>query len=102
MVLRHLRHGVVNKSKGYVAGPAHTNSVEGFWSLVKRGISGVYYQVGAEYLQSYLNEYSWRYNRRKAMRPMFSLLLERGASTLVCASAREERLAESRRLQASN
>src|SRR5208283_1539012 len=56
---------------------SHTNTIDGFWSLVKRGIGGVYYQVGAEYLQSYLNEYAFRYNRRKVMRPMFSLLAER-------------------------
>jgi hypothetical protein len=36
----------------------------GFWSLVKRGISGVCHSVGQQYLQSYLNEYSFRYNRR--------------------------------------
>ncbi len=58
-------------------GYAHTNTIDGFWSLVKRGIKGVYYQVGIHYLQSYLNEYAFRYNRRKVMRPMFSLLAER-------------------------
>jgi hypothetical protein len=36
----------VNHSKGYVDGWAHTNTIDGFWSLVKRGIGGVYYQVG--------------------------------------------------------
>ena len=33
-------------------GYAHTNTIDGFWSTVKRGIKGVYYQVGAAYLQS--------------------------------------------------
>ena len=77
--------------QGYVDGYAHTNTIDGFWSLVKRGIKGVYYQVGAQYLQSYLNEYAFRYNRRKVMLPMFSLLAERTV-TQVCPSAREQRL----------
>ena len=81
----------VNHSRGYVNGYAHTNTIDGFWSLVKRGIKGVYYQVGLPYLQSYLNEYAFRYNRRKVMRPMFSLLAERTV-TQVCPSAREQRL----------
>uniref|UniRef100_E6QIN7 Transposase of ISCARN83, IS1595 family ISNwi1 group n=1 Tax=mine drainage metagenome TaxID=410659 RepID=E6QIN7_9ZZZZ len=84
-------HQTVNHSVTYVDGPAHTNTIDGFWSLVKRGITGVYYQVGAEYLQSYLNEYAFRYNRRKVMRPMFSLLAERTV-TQVCPSAREQKL----------
>jgi transposase len=86
------RHKAVNHSKGYVDGYAHTNTIDGFWSLVKRGIQGVYYQVGAAYLQSYLDEYSYRYNRRKVMRPMFTQLLER-TTTQVCPSARAEHLA---------
>lgn len=53
-------HQTVNHSERYVDGKAHTNTIDGFWSLVKRGITGVYYQVGAEYLQSYLNEYAFR------------------------------------------
>ena len=81
----------VNHSVSYVDGYAHTNTIDGFWSLVKRGIKGVYYQVGSAYLQSYLNEYAFRYNRRKVMRPMFSLLAERTV-TQVCPSAREQRL----------
>lgn len=82
------KHKAVNHEKGYVDGFAHTNSIDGFWSLVKRGIQGVYYQVGAEYLQSYLNEYAFRYNRRKVMRPMFAQLLER-TSIQVCPAVYE-------------
>jgi transposase len=82
----------VNHSERYVDGYAHTNTIDGFWSFVKRGITGVYYQVGLDYLQSYLNEYAFRYNRRKVMRPMFCLLAER-TTMQVCPSAREARLA---------
>ena len=88
---RRFQHLKVNHSKSYVDGNAHINTIEGFWSLVKRGITGVYYQVGLEYLQSYLNEYAFRYNRRKVMRPMFSLLAER-TTIQVCPCAREQRL----------
>jgi transposase len=62
--------------KVYVMGDVHTNTIEGFWSLVKRGISGVYHAVGTNYLQSYLNEYSFRYNRRFDVQPMFISFLK--------------------------
>lgn len=68
---RRIRH----REKVYVMGNVHTNTVEGFWSLVKRGISGVYHNVGRHYLQSYLNEYSFRYNRRFDEQPMFTSFL---------------------------
>ena len=59
------QHKRINHSqKVYVVGDVHTNTIEGFWSLVKRGIGGVYHSVSAKYLQSYLDEYSFRYNRR--------------------------------------
>ncbi len=64
-----------HSAKVYVRGNIHTNSIEGFWSLVKRGITGVYHSVSPLYLQSYLNEYSFRYNHRKAETPMFKLIL---------------------------
>jgi transposase len=42
-----------HSSKVYVVGDVHTNTIEGFWSLVKRGLGGVYHQVSQKYLQSY-------------------------------------------------
>jgi hypothetical protein len=57
-------------------GDIHTNTIEGFWSLVKRGIGGVYHSVSKEYLQTYLDEYTFRYNRRHDNQPMFTSLLE--------------------------
>jgi transposase len=48
-------HRRINHSSGvYVVGDVHTNTIEGFWSLVKRGIGGVYHSVSKKYLQSYL------------------------------------------------
>ena len=71
-------HRRINHSqKVYVAGEVHTNTIEGFWSLVKRGIGGVYHSVSAKYLQGYLDEYSFRYNRRDSGNLIFSALLER-------------------------
>ncbi len=65
---RHLkgyRHRRIRHSeKVYVIGDTHTNTIEGFWSLIKRCIGGVYDNVGKHYLQSYLNEFSFRYNHR--------------------------------------
>jgi transposase len=63
----------------YVSGDVHTNTIEGFWSLVKRGIDGVYHAVSAKHLQGYLNEYAWRYNRRNDGRAQFESLLLRSA-----------------------
>lgn len=62
---------VHHAEKIYVIGDAHTNSIEGFWSLVKNGIKGVYHSVSSKYLQDYFNEYAFRYNRRFDTTPMF-------------------------------
>ncbi len=73
-------HSRVNHSeKVYVSGDVHTNTIEGFWSLMKRGIGGVYHSVSAKHLQGYLNEYAWRYNQRG--RAKFEVLLRRAATT---------------------
>jgi len=76
---RHKR--VHHASKVYVMGDAHTNTVEGFWSLVKRGISGVNHAVSAKYLPNYLNEYAFRYNRRNQEQPMFEAFLDQVVSS---------------------
>jgi transposase-like protein len=74
---RRYTHRRINHSeKVYVMGNVHTNTIEGFWSLAKRGIGGVYHSVSKKYLQTYLNEYSFRYNRRNSGQPMFTSLLE--------------------------
>ncbi len=61
------RHDRVHHSQHiYVSGDVHTNTIEGFWSLLKRGISGAYHSVSAKHLQAYFNEYAFRYNHRDA------------------------------------
>ena len=62
---------VHHEAKVYVEGDVHTQTIEGFWSLVKRGIGGTHHAVSAKYLQGYLNEYAWRYNHRRDPRAMF-------------------------------
>jgi transposase len=76
-------HKRVNHSaKVYVVGDIHTNTIEGFWSLVKRGIGGVYHQVSQKYLQTYLDEYSFRYNRRDCGNLIFHDVLAKAAQPL--------------------
>ena len=57
---------VINHNQGeYVRGAFHTNTIEGFWSLLKRGIYGIYHQVSAKHLHRYCDEFSFRYNSWK-------------------------------------
>jgi transposase len=63
-----------------VDGHIHTQSIEGFFGLVKNGLHGVYHSVSARWLQGYLNEYAWRYNRRDNGRAMFLDLLGESVS----------------------
>jgi transposase len=74
---RYRHYRIKHKSGVYVRGKIHTNSVEGFWSLVKRGIGRVYHSVSPKYLQTYLDEYTFRHNRRHAGNQQFRSLLER-------------------------
>ncbi|MBK9477514.1 MAG: IS1595 family transposase [Bacteroidetes bacterium] len=55
-----VNHGV----KEYVKGRVHTNTIENYWSVVKRCIDGTYHQLSRKHLQAYLNEFSFRYNTR--------------------------------------
>jgi len=58
-------HQVVDHAVQYVDGRVHTNSLENFWSLLKRGISGTYVSVEPFHLFRYLDEQAYRYNNRK-------------------------------------
>ena len=72
-------HERINHSeKVYVSGDVHTNTIEGFWALLKGGLSGVYHSVSTRHLQSYLDEFVFRYNNRQANgRGMFDAFLSR-------------------------
>ena len=61
-------HEAVNHGAGeYVRGEAHTNTVEGYFSILKRGITGTYHHVSPEHLKRYLAEFDFRYNERAAL-----------------------------------
>src|SRR6202011_3522384 len=61
-------HGSVKHSIGeYVRGDIHTNTIEGYLSILKRGINGVYHHVSQEHLKRYLAEFDYRYNERMAL-----------------------------------
>ena len=60
-------HIVINHNEGeYVRGGFTTNNVENFWSLLKRGIYGIYHQVSAKHLNKYCDEFAFRFNARNA------------------------------------
>jgi transposase len=66
-----------HRSKQWVKGDVHTNSIEGFWSLLKGGIRGAYRgRVTKAYMQNYINEFAFRYNRRNDVTPMFLSFLQ--------------------------
>jgi len=70
-------HSIVNHGLGeYVNGNAHTNTLEGFWSLLKRGIVGQYHYVTAKHIDRYITEFCYRYNNRDNDN-VFSLTLQK-------------------------
>jgi transposase-like protein len=62
------KHETVNHGIGeYVRGEAHTNTIEGYFSILKRGITGTYHHVSQQHLKRYLGEFDFRYNERSAL-----------------------------------
>jgi transposase len=66
---------IKHSARVYVDGDVHTQTIEGFFGLFKNGVRGVYHSVSQKWLQGYVNEYVWRYNRRDNGRSMFHDLL---------------------------
>lgn len=59
-------HKIINHAKGeYVVGAIHTNTIEGFWSIFKRGVVGTFHKVSRKYLPLYVAEFQFRYNNRE-------------------------------------
>ena len=69
------KHDYITHKRAWKSGDVHTNTIESAWSLFKRGIIGVHHYVGAGYLQDYLDEFAFRYSRRKNRGVMFDLVL---------------------------
>ena len=59
-----LPHAVVKHARTYVEGIKHTNTIEGFWALLKRGLVGQFHSVTVRHLQRYVDEFCFRYNLR--------------------------------------
>jgi transposase-like protein len=73
-----IAHYSVNHSREYVKGDIHTNTIESFWAILKRGILGQFHWVSKKHLQKYLNEFEYRYNRRnQETKDVFNNLLMR-------------------------
>lgn len=73
-----IAHYSVNHSREYVKGDIHTNTIESFWAILKRGIIGQFHKVSKKHLQKYLNEFEYRYNRRNLeTKDVFNNLLMR-------------------------
>ncbi len=58
---------VKHKFKEYVRGDAYTNTIEGYFSIFKRGMKGIYQHCSEKHLHRYLAEYDFRYNNREAL-----------------------------------
>jgi len=58
-------HDFVDHAAEYVRGRVHTNGMENFWSLFKRGLNGIYHSVEVEHLDRYMDEFTYRFNSRK-------------------------------------
>lgn len=70
------KHEIIRHSdKEYVRGNTHTNSIEGFWGNMRRSFNGTYHYVSQKYMQSYVDEFVFRYNFRSL--PLCPVLLER-------------------------
>jgi len=70
-----VRHGM----KEYVRGKVHTNSIEGFWSQLKRSIDGTHHSVSPKLLQTYVDQHVYLWNHRTSEKPLFFDLLARVA-----------------------
>jgi transposase len=69
-------HDSVNHSqKEFARGNVHTNTIEGFWGQLKRSIDGTYHGVSKKHLQTYVDEFAYRYSLRSSEIPLFHLLM---------------------------
>lgn len=70
-------HKVIDHSRSqYAKMGVSTNAMEGFWSQLKRSIHGTYHSVSVKYLQQYVNEFAYRYNKRNDQKSLFDTIIE--------------------------
>lgn len=73
---RIISHLQINHSEAFAKGSIHTNTIESFWAILKRGIVGQFHKVSKEYLNAYIDEFCWRFNERKN-KESFDLLVRK-------------------------
>ncbi len=78
------RHVIKHKQKEYVRGNVHTNTIEGYWSIVKAGIKGQYRVLSRRYFPFYLAEFAYKYNRRNAQSLQFESFMKDALSDGKC------------------
>lgn len=76
-IIRFMSHEVIAHKVRYANGEIHTNNIEGFWALFKRGFYGQYHQLSDRYLQKYFNEFCYRHNYCEH-KDLFALTISRG------------------------
>lgn len=69
-----MQHAVVRHKREYAHGMVHTNTIEGFWSLVKRAWYGTHHQYSKRYMPLFIGEACWKYNHRKSADPFASFM----------------------------
>lgn len=92
-IKKEMPHDVINHEETYVVGDVHTQNIDGYWSLLKRGLYGTFHHVDAQYLPNYLNEFEFRFNRRKMDdEPRFAALMGQmqGRVTWFCEKPQQE------------
>ena len=62
---RHYQHAVINHSVAYVDGETHTNTIEGFWALLKRAWYGQHHHYSKHWMPLFVAEAAWKYNHRR-------------------------------------
>ena len=65
LLSKYVKHDTINHELEFVKGDVHTQNIDNYWSIFKRGIYGVFHHIGEDYLPSYLSEFDFRRNRRK-------------------------------------
>lgn len=77
-----INHQVIDHSVWYVNGELHTNTIESFWALLKRGIVGQFHKVSIKHLPRYIDEFCFRYNYRHNTANLFDATLNRALGVI--------------------
>jgi transposase-like protein len=79
---QYVDHKIIDHSYWYVNGDIHTNSIESFWALLKRGLVGQFHKVSIKYLPRYIDEFCFRYNYRKNTENLFDITIQKGLGVI--------------------